>query len=255
MVFSMKFFIRLALVSLFLSCTACPSMSAVVRMYGFASVAAPNTFLMPGTVVMVQDHAPFTAQVICTAEQSLGPFYKAAESKTTSTEVQKANGQEFDVGADFLQIAHLKGKFCNVRSISAKLSNARLLELNDTDMYDHVQYRSPSCRRAIEGRANTKAKLTMIQAALVADAQYSIVYNHENGFNAAANLEELQGLAAELGGKVSIKGSTHIEGENLIFGIRDDAFLLQASTPSVNFKAKTGQRVLNAEGDSYAIAR
>jgi hypothetical protein len=250
----MKTAIRFALVSLFLSCTACPSMSTMVRMYGFAAVAAPNTFLMPGTVVMVQDVAPYTAQVICTAEQSLGPFYKASESKTTSTEVQKANGQEFDVGTDFLHMAHLKGKFCNIRSISAKLSNARLLELNDVDMYDNVRYRSPSCRRAIEGRANTKAKLTMIQSALMADAQYSVVYNHENSLSASANLEELEGLAAELGGAVSSKGSTHIEGENLIFGVRDDQFLLQSSTPSVDFHAKPGQRVLQAESESYTVA-
>ena len=170
---------------------------------------------------------PFVLQVVCEAGEVIGPIgAELAASGTVSSAWQRQSGVNASLNASYLDKlnAKLGGKV--LRGVTYSLSNARVAELSDLQLRRALAAGtfSDDCRNSIEARHAAGATLTMVQSALVADVTYALTF--ETGVDAALKASALRDIAPELNVQISDEGQGTLNGEALIWGIRDDGFLL-----------------------------
>jgi len=172
---------------------------------------------------------------VCPADKALGqrvsrPEFTAA-SDSASAEMARAFTGSFKLDGGYLEQLKLSAKFEAVKSLKLSLSNVKLLELSDVSVFKLIKDRDPDCARAIQFRRNEQQELTMINYALVADAQYTISWSRK--LETAVKADITKEVAANLGVEVAWSGEDSFKGANLIWGVRDDAALLKISVTNL----------------------
>ena len=210
------------------------SSSQMLAQYGYTEMRPPSSFLKPGTLVLVHSKDPFQASIICGAEASLGPHLETMQSVTSSGSVKQFNNRSFKVDANAMQFAESEN-LKDVQSVTAKIRNARIVELSDEAVISGMQYRSPECSAAVRHRVEGGYTITMISSALYADFEYEVEFSHHYSHKTAAPLKAMaiNDLAAALEGETESGNSGSIYASGLILGVRDDEFLSALSIPYV----------------------
>lgn len=210
---------------------ACRDFGDALKAYGYTELLPPSNLLTPGTVVVVENQAPFKTRIICTAKQSLGPKFRPVESQTAATTYLAQHGAKLDITAEVGAPVGGELGAASVRSVSASLTQPRLFELTDWHVAVYIGDRDPACTRAIQKRLAAGHKVTMVSGALQADATYSVEFEDSAKASVQAKNAALAGLAVKLGADASKTGKSEFSAKRLIWGVRTDSFLLAASMP------------------------
>lgn len=230
-----------------LNLTACPGIGELLRGYGYTEVRPPSTLLAPGTMVWVRSAKPFTAGIICTQKASLGPSFVPMASVTASSDLSKQSSKEFNLDAAYMEILKADAQFSDVSSLTARLDNATIFEVNDVDILNSIVDREPACSAAIKMRSEAGYHVSMISSALQADVVYSVKWNINSKLDASAKVAVVQNLAVELGLSGSHVSDQNISANGLYWGIVDDAFLAHLSEPGAITPVDKGTRVIAAQ--------
>lgn len=215
-------------------------------MYGYVELKPPSTLLAPGAMVSVVSRDPYIAKIVCPPRASLGANWKVQESPTQEAEFKKKKEVNFNLDAKVLSALKADAKFQHISNITVSLSNPRLVELTDLDVFENMNERSQACWRAIEERRKAGFQISMISSGMMADISYTVEYTDDNHYSAEAKIAMLQDLAVSLGGGGSCVSTRTIIGKNLMFGVKDDLYLAALSMPDVDLgQVKRGSRLLD----------
>ena len=222
---------------------------AVVAEIGFTAIRPASKHVPPGTLVFASQTAPISLSVICGAEASLGlNFDSLRSSPTFNTEYSSALDRNLTLNTQLLSKLKGNGALEDIRNVTLKLSNVRVLEISDAIVIDHLRNRSEACREAIRLRLQGDEVVTMVRSALVADVTFVAALTTEGHATVSADVQDK--LATSLTSKVTSadNGKVTLVGQNLIWGIRDDKVLASYGTllPSVG-GSKTERRALSSE--------
>ncbi len=242
----MRLFRAFAAVCL-LSLTACPSLGALLRQYGYTEVKTPSTLLEPGTVVWVKQTNPFSAGVVCTRAESLGANFVPTQAPTASSQLNKAVNTTVTAGADYMSLIHGEAAFSDITDITVRLSNPTIHSLTDTDILLNAGRRSRACERAIAARRVAGFTVTMITSALQADVTYTANFKESTKLSAQARTELLKDLSARAGLEAARVSDSSIQGNNLFWGVMDDKYLANLADNVVADENERGQHLLPTE--------
>lgn len=209
----------------------CDFSGALMRSYGYTQVKPPSNLMMPGSIVAVSHRRPFTAALVCGPRASLGSNWAAQESPTADAMTQKMNGRNLKIEANMLESIKMDARFSSIASVTMQISRARIVELRDEDVIQGVAHRSEACQTGIRERLRRGFKITMISSALSGDVTYKVRFQTQASLDARAKLDCLDQLAVELGGGATSVSATEIRAVDLVWGVRDDAYLSSIGVP------------------------
>lgn len=197
----------------------------VLTANGFVELRPPSTFFSPGTWVQIVQQDPLHLSVVCGPIDALGTEGTSGNltSPSLSVELVSKLSPEFSVDASTLKSWQAKGSLKAVRSVKFSLSNVKLVEIPDNLVLKGFKSRTKDCNDAITLRIGAKKSVSMIKSILIADVTYDVQFDGDVAADAKA--EAISDLALSLGTKVKDENSTHLEGKELVFGIRDDVVL------------------------------
>lgn len=245
---------RLGLILCVFGLTGCPNVGELLRSYGYTEVRPPSALLMPGTMVWVEHHRPFTAGVICTQKASLGEDFKPMISATADSNFLKSSGKTFEFDATYLDVIKADAQFSDIDSITIQMDKATILEVNDTDILSNIKNRDPACAQAIAMRSKDY-KISMISSALQADVIYAVKWNIKSSLDVSAKIAVLQNLALELGLSGDHVSEQSIEAKNLIWGIKDDTYLARLDGSSTTQTVPLSTRAIAPESIPLIITK
>lgn len=234
-----------------LSQTANATVGSVMAENGFTEFRPASKHVPPGALVLVSQSTPLALSLICGSEASLGLSFDAIPSSPTiATAITAALDRDLTLDAQFLSKLKGTGSLEDVQNVTLKLENVRILEISDALVIESLANRSASCREAIKLRLQGDDVVTMVKSALVADVTYEAVLNVEGSAEVSAEAQD--DLAASLASKVTSVdgGQVTLAGENLIWGIRDDAVLARygsSGLPATGSASEEERRVLPSE--------
>lgn len=208
------------------------SSSEMLAQYGYTELRPPSSLLQVGSLVAIDQRSPFQARIICGAEASLGPHLATLKSVTTNGSIRHLNNRSFTLDGKALQFNEIES-LKSVHSVTAKIRNARIVELTDEAVLVGMQYRSPECARAVRSRVEKGYTITMISSALICDIEYSVDFQHSMKTRKDAKSEAVKDLAVMLEGEFTSIDAGEIHAKGLVMGIRDDEYLSALSIPGV----------------------
>ena len=232
----------------------CDQAGAMMRIMGYTAMAAPNMLMLPGTLVTVVSHHPFSANIVCGPWSSLGPEWKPQRSPTASVQMRKVNGKSFSIEANLMENIKADARFKNVSGITGTLSNAMILEVRDEDVVAGMQNRSDECKYCIQKRLSSGYPITMISSAITGTVEYNINYTSDANMDIKAKLDTTSALAVEMALSAQSITETTIKATNMVVGIRDDEYLASLSIPQLDETAiSRGTRHIQPETDADII--
>ena len=223
------------------------TIGSVVRKYGYTELLPPSTLLAPGTMVHVIKASPMIVSIVCPPNESFGPGLAArllTSSSAGSKEVEELTGQ-FKLDPTVVKLVTTKIDSRFVRDITVTLSTVKIVELPEAVVFDLASQRNGGCRQAVQYR-KASGSLSMITSVVQASALYRVTFNA--GIDASARSSATRAIAGTLGLASAVKSSDTIEGDNLIWGVRDDAGLALASIGGLPPTGATTRRLLEPGG-------
>ena len=251
-----RLFARIACAVFALACmpAECDQAGAMMRLYGYTALKAPNMLLLPGTLVTVTSHHPFAANIVCGPWASLGPEWKPQRSPTASIQMRKVNGKTFALDAELME--HIKGdaRFKSVQEITGTLSNGVILEVRDEDIAANMGNRSDECKYVIQKRLASGFPITMISSALVGTVEYKVSFSSEANLDVKARVDTTTALAIEMAVGAQTVTDTTIKATGMVWGIKDDEWLASLSIPDLDETTiSPGTRHIQPEMDADII--
>ncbi len=221
----------IGLVFLFLTgfVTGCEEEVAKVlrEKYAHTPLTPPSKLLPPGTIVVIRDEAPFKASVVCGKSGAFGEGFSLLESDTM--DFSELKNQTFTISPEKLQLinkgirAELGGGIEYVKNITFSLEDPKLFELTDEEVQNRIASHTEACANAVSQRIKGGQQLTMIKSVIQASVNYKLEFDWS--VDANAKLELTRDIAPGLSLDFSDVTEDTVKGENLYWGIVDDAFL------------------------------
>lgn len=214
----------------------CPRSGDLMRIYGYTELQPPSNLLSAGALVAILSRDPFQAAIVCGPEASLGPGLQLVRSNTSSSTLKKLSNSSFQLDAGFMDMLRANGRMEAVGSITAKLSNATIMEVRDEDVLRGLHLRSHACSEAVRHRLEAGYTITMISSGLVGDVTYSVQWEHKSGseLSKSEKIDVLKDLALTLGASEVNTSSSEIHSTGLVWGIRDDEYLSALAIPDLD---------------------
>lgn len=204
-----------------------PSLKEILNQEGYTELNPPSRLVPPGTWVNVIRANPLHLGVICPPQSALGMSLEDSVLNSTSADkkisAKLENLGEFSVGA----ISSVEGsaKFSSVDSVSLQMKNVRIIELPDSIVMQGILQRDEFCRDAIRFRIKENKPISMIKSALIADIHYQIKFQNNIDNTTKAELQKKLALELDLRLKSNQMGGSYLVGQDLIWGVREDASL------------------------------
>lgn len=206
------------------------SLNKTIQAYDFIQLNPPSTLIPPGTLITIKKQDPLVVGIICPAKDSLGPQLHTrllTSDSASSKQVAEMTG-EFKLDAPIQQslTTGLNAKY--VRNINVTLSSVKIIELPDNVVFDLIAGRQDGCSKAVEFRHRGGEKISMVKSVIQATATYQVQF--DGSLNADGRAEITRGIAGTLGLVNGVKSDDTIQGEGLIWGVRDDVSLATITT-------------------------
>jgi hypothetical protein len=198
------------------------SISAIVQKYEYTELIPPSTIITPGSLVTVIKTNPFAIGIICPAIAALGQNVSTnflTSASANSKEATELTG-EFNLDPSIKDKLSISGGTKSVKTIAVTLSNVKIIEIPDSVVFQSIANRQRECASAIKFRMDHGQTVSMIKSVIQATASYRVHF--DASLKADAKAEMIRGIAGSLGLTNGIKSDDTIEGEGLIWGIRDD---------------------------------
>jgi hypothetical protein len=201
------------------------TLSSIVQRYEFSELNPPSTLVCPGAIVTIIKTNPIVIGVVCRGADSLGlPLHtnliisdsavsKAVSELTGSFQLNSAIQKHLtgDVGGKLL------------KTITVTLSDVKIIEIADSSVFQLMSNRTHYCTEAIAFRRGKGQVISMIKAVIQATAVYRVQF--ESGLQTDFRTQTIHRIAGNLGLTNGVKSDDTIQGDNLIWGIRDDVDL------------------------------
>lgn len=209
------------------------SLSAELAKLGFTPIVPPSRLTPPGTIVSVIRQDPLHVDIACPSAAALGADIESRLLGSPSTQVTVTEGlsRQLAFDAGFIEWLKSTGSFKSLDTITLALSNVQLLEIPDDVVFECCRKRSPGCAAAIALRRKQRKPVSMIKAAITADATIELIFKENT--NAQTQTETTHRLATSLGSQMRVGADRRIVGERLIWGIRDDIALGELTAESL----------------------
>jgi hypothetical protein len=205
------------------------TISSVIQRYEFTELTPPSTLVPPGTIVTVIKEDPLVVGVICPAADSLGTELQArllSSDSASSKQAAEFTGEfQLDASARGRVTSQTDSRF--VRNITVTLSNVKIIELPDSVVFDLIGSRKDGCGKALKFRRDEGKKVSMIKSVVMATAVYRVQF--DGNLKADARAQVTRGIASSLGLTNGVKSDDSIQGDGLIWGVRDDVSLAAIS--------------------------
>ena len=204
-----------------------PTIGSVLVDNGFVELRPPSNLYRPGMLVEVRHENPLHIGIICNSRDALGLADGSGTivSKSSDLSFNSHLLGQFSVDVDTIRVWRGDAKLTALQNITFKLSNTKLIEIQDTSVVEGIKSRTKACREAIKLRLGAKSKITMVKSVLIADVTYHATF--ATHINAQERSKALTELALQLGAKIDTSQSTGmvLNGTQLVWGIRDDRTL------------------------------
>ena len=200
--------------------------------YQYTPLVPVNTLFSPGTIVLIKQTDPFEAEIVCTQENIFGSSINVPSSGTAEFLEKKEFELSLEAKAGLNGLIEAKGLLGHLNGYKLSLENPELFALTDAIVFDEVELTIPNftrgCARAVKERLLNKDQLTMIKSAIKGNANYELDIETEGGIDAGVQLQIAQLIAPKI--NLNAKDVTHnsIKGQELYWGVKDDAFLFHA---------------------------
>ncbi|MCO6438438.1 MAG: hypothetical protein J5J06_15215 [Phycisphaerae bacterium] len=204
-----------------------PTIHQEVARMGYTPVFPPTTFITPGTIALVRSDVPQTLELVCGQRGALGHNVAGSyrESRTISAQSQQMLSGSLSVSSSQLQDLSSRSSVAGIQRITLQLTNVRIVELADEDVFRLADQQSEQCKQAVAFRRSQGERVTMIKSALIADVEYLVDLSQHGSADATATA--LQAMAVQLHASLEKQSSDRLVGRDLIWGIRDDATLIE----------------------------
>ena len=195
---------------------------------GYVLVTPPSNLVSPGAVVlMVKDElGRAQMQTLCGPRASLSPHFLARVSETLTATYKMSKKQQFTLQADAVDRFRARAKEERVATVHVELSRPRVIEVEESDIYTHVESRTEACQRAIDSRIDAGFTPTFITSAYIADIQYTVTFQGNRNLTKKVREERMARIAANLGGGHTEITETSVRAQNLVLAIKSDVFPL-----------------------------
>lgn len=195
---------------------------------GYVLVTPPSNLVSPGAVVlMVKDElGRAQMQTLCGPRASLSPHFLARVSETLTATYRMSKKQKFSLQADAVDRFRARAKEEHVATVDVELSRPRVIEVEESDIYTHIESRTDACQRAIDSRVDAGFTPTFITSAYIADIQYTVTFKSERSLTKKIRQERMARIAANLGGGHTEITETSVRAQNLVLAVKSDVFPL-----------------------------
>lgn len=151
-----------------------------------------------------------------------------------SSEIKSKFEPEFSLDASAVEKIKASAKYKEVESITLRLSNARVQEFSDADLFAALSSRTKQCRQAVAKARAANHEVFTVVAAFKADVLYKIEGSSNGQAGVTLPEELLEGLKVELGGKRVSEEAQTISGEDLVWGLKPDRIAVVRAPGAVN---------------------
>lgn len=207
--------------------TTAPKLGSVLNENGFVELRPPSNLYAPGTWVEVLQQSPLNLGIICGPLDALGLSGSQGLEVSNSLELSfyAQLSPTFSLDLRTAKSVRANANLDAVHSVHFNLSNIKLMELPDAVAINGYQERSPECDQAIRFRLKNENPVSMVKSILIADVEYLVEF--DGSANAEIKSKAAKVLAANLGANIEHRqsGKTHLVGQQLVWGIRDDIAL------------------------------
>lgn len=195
---------------------------------GFCLITPPSNLVSPGAVVMMlkDDQGRAQLQTICGPRASLSPMFSARVSDTLSSTFRMSRSQRLSLQAEAVERFRTRVSVEEVSEVQVELSRPRVVALEESDVFDHIDARTEACQRAIDTRLDAGFSPTIITQAYIADVQYLVTFRRDKQMTKRAREEKMVQIAAKLGGGHTEITEHALRAQNLTLAVRSDPFLL-----------------------------
>lgn len=207
-----------------------------MAIYGFHALNPPSNLYQAGGIVAIEwtenDGKKTISQLklICGPRASLGAHWMPQVSSTLTSSVKKTEKYRWQMEGDAWARVKSDSSLSRVKNVEVVLSNARIAELSDIDIFENIANRTPECRAAIAARIKQGFVVSMISSNIIADISYNVEFEQETNISKEAKHEMLHNIAMKFGGGHTMIDSKSIHATNLAVGVKTDQYLLAIST-------------------------
>jgi hypothetical protein len=106
-----------------------------------------------------------------------------------------------------------------VKDITVTLTNVTIEEIPDNRVHSNLPKQDSGCTAAIQNSGGRKT-VGFLQAALKADATYTVILDEKNALDAKSSQALLKDLAIQLGAKPELVSNNEIKGYGLYWGVK-----------------------------------
>lgn len=230
----------------------CRDANSWIKKLRFQPITPPSNLLAPGAVVM-RKHGFGEVRLLCTAEESLGADFKASQSRTIGGRFSRGKQVGWRLSGDALKQVKIAANSDTVESVHVKVSQARIENLTDTDVFLALSHRSAACAAAMRRRREQGWELSLITRCLRADVSYGIQFKDEGAVDVQAKLANLQAVNAALGGSFQSTSDRSAAASNLIWGFSDDVYLAKIDMGDRDVLALEGQMPIRSKRQSIML--
>lgn len=210
------------------------TIKGVLTKYEFNEIVPPSTLIPPGTIITVIKDKPLVVGIICPPSESLGSELQtkllssdSANSKG-ATELRGELTGEFKLDSSIQEQVAASADSKSVKNIMVTLSNVKVIEIPDSAVFELVSARKDACSKAMKFRREKGQKISMIKAVIQATALYRVQF--DGSLNTDLRSHMTRNIATDLGLINGVKSDDTIEGDGLIWGVRDDMSLATIPT-------------------------
>lgn len=227
--------LRLGLLLTVTALSSCQQWAPIAHFLGFTALRPPSNLYQAGAVVAVEyvgsseGRAVSGLKLVCGPRASLGASWLPTESQTLAGTQRTTRKESWHIEGAALEKIKSRTELQEVTDVSVTLENARILEMQDTDVWENVAQRSEECRRAIQARLDAGFEVTMVSSNIVADITYNVTFSRTAKMDKKTQMDRMHELAVTLGGGHTYIDEHQIQATNLAVGIKTDAFLLAIS--------------------------
>ena len=220
-----------------------------VRENGYADPKPASNLLEPGTVVYRKETTPLVYGIACTARSAFGDGIGSAvkNADAANASIISKMQRKFKLDAEYQKQIQASVGAGYLKDITLDLSDVHVLSLPANEVFDRVNSRTPGCTKAIEFFAQRAQPVSVVTEVLKANVLYTIAFNESVAANVGAQLQAVQGLAAQLGADASTATQGTIKGTGLFWGLRDDASLATVAPDKPGFRGGPSIRLIPSE--------
>ncbi len=209
-------------------CSGCSqTFSQISNEYGFQRLQTPHKILKPGTLIAFEESGDgrITIIPVCWKNQAFPQLLTPQAAPEAATNVKRHLENWIELEPEYL--GTLQAKFPEIQDIQLRLENASVAQYSDTELYEALSTRSPSCQDAVATREANGETVHTVLKVLTADATYKVIGIERSRMAGRLPQELLERLKTEFGASSVSTFNQTLKGSRLPMAFQSDIIGLE----------------------------